>query len=163
MKSEIQVLTKRIHRIESRSRRLKWIGFAIVSLAIAAAAWGQHGKNTVLQAQKIELRDDAGRLRAELATLNGRAALRFFDRDGDVESILVGDDYVIFKKGGDLRASYASNEIRFEDGVGKTFVVLGAREKDQAGQLNIYDYHHNVYATISAEDLAKLHGGQGTP
>lgn len=157
MNSEFELLEERILRLESQNRFLKWLGLAFAALMMATAAWGQNAKNAVIQAQKIELRDDAGHLRAELAMLNGGAALRFFDQDGEVESLLVGDQFNIFKKKGELQASFASNEVRFEDGHEKVFVVLGAHEEDQKGQLKINDYRHKIYTTITAEDLAKLH------
>jgi len=157
MSPEFEVLEKRIRRLESKNRRLKWLGVAFAALAMATAAWAQKAGGLVMQAQRFELRDDAGRLRAELAILEGGPALRFLDQNGDVESILVGDQFNIFKKGGDLLASFASSEVRFEDGHGKVFVTLKADEEEQTGKLQMNDYRHKIYAGVTPGDLPKLH------
>jgi hypothetical protein len=96
-------------------------------------------------------------LRAELAILEGGPALHFLDQNGDVESILVGDQFNIFKKGGDLLASFASSEVRFEDGHGKVFVTLKADEEEQTGKLQMNDYRHKIYAGVTPGGLPKLH------
>ena len=80
MNEELEVLEQRIRRLESQNRRLKWIGIVLVVLALASTVWAQKPRNVAIQAQKFQLRDDAGRLRAELSMLNGDPALRFFRR-----------------------------------------------------------------------------------
>lgn len=157
MSPEFEVLEKRIRRLESQNRRLKWFGVVFAALAMATAAWAQKAGSPALQAQKFELRDDAGRLRAELAILEGGPALRFFDEEGDVESLLAGDQFNIFKKRGDLLASFGFNEVRFEDGRGKVFVTLQASQEEQMGKLRMNDYRHKIYAGVTPGDIAKLH------
>jgi hypothetical protein len=78
MSQELEVLEQRIRRLESQNRRLKWLGVLVLALALTTAARGQKTGTIVTQAQKFELRDDAGHLRAELAMLNGEPGLRFF-------------------------------------------------------------------------------------
>lgn len=157
MSPEFEVLEKRIRRLESQNRRLMWLGVVFAALAMATAAWAQKAGSPAVQAQKFELRDDAGRLRAELAILEGGPALRFFDEEGDVESLLAGDQFNIFKKRGDLLASFGFNQVRFEDGSGKAFVTLGASEEEQMGKLQMNDYRHKIYTRVTPGDLEKLH------
>ncbi len=157
MSREFEMLDMRIRRLESQNRRLKWLGITLAALAVTTTAWGQTGGNTVAQAQKFELRDEAGRLRGELAILNGRPGLRFFDTDGNVQSLLAQDSFSIFKKGGDNQAVFGKDGLEFGDGQDKTFIMLEAHERDQMGKLRINDYRQNVYGTVTAEDLAKLH------
>jgi len=139
---------------------MKWLGILFVVLVITTAAWGQKTGSVVMQAQKFELRDDTGHLRAELSMLNGGPALRFFGEHEDGESLLDGDSFTIFKKGGgesDIQAAYAAQGLRIEDGHDKVFVTLSGYEEDQGGKLRINDYRHKIYTIITAEDLAKLH------
>src|SRR5882724_4664282 len=102
MDHELEGLERRIQYLESRNRRVKWLGILFAVLVITTGAWGQKAQNLATQAQKFELRDDAGRLRAELAVLEGEPALRFFDAEGNVKSLLADDSFTIFKKGGDI-------------------------------------------------------------
>jgi hypothetical protein len=157
MDHEFEVLERRIQYLESRNRRMKWLGILFAVLVVTTAAWGQKAQNVVTQAQKFELRDDAGRLRAELAVLEGAPALRFFDAEGNVKGLLADDSFTIFKKGGDIQAVFAADGLSFEDGRDKVFVMFSAHEADQAGKLRINDYRNKIYSTITAEDLAKLH------
>ena len=158
MSHEFQTLHKRIRRLESDNRRLKWLAIVLGAFALAATAWGQTTtRNTVAQAQKFELRDDAGRLRAELAILNGRPGLRIFDADGDVQSLLAEDSFSIFKKGGDNLAVFRKDGLQFGDGQDKTFVSLDAYAKEQMGKLKLNDYRSKVYATVVPDDIEKLH------
>lgn len=156
MTGELEMLEKRIGRIESYNRHLKWLTIALAVLALAATAWGQAAKDTIVKAQKCELRDNAGRMRAELAILNGEPALRFFGSDGDVQSLLTGDQFNIFQKGGDILASFGKDGLRFEDGNEKTFVTLTAYGKDQMGKLRLNDYRSGTFIVVTAQDLAKL-------
>jgi hypothetical protein len=157
MNTEIKGLEKRIQRLESQNRRLRWVGLFFIGLVATTAVWGQRTGSVELQAQKFELRDDAGRLRAELSMLNGGPALRFFGEHNDGESLLNEDSFTIFKNGGDIRAAYAAEGLSIEDGHDKVFVTLGANEGDQMGKLRINDYRHKIYAVVNAEDLAKVH------
>jgi hypothetical protein len=156
MNREFEDLEKRIRRLELQNRRLRWLGVMFVALAMTTAAWAQKTGSQVMQAQKFELRDDAGRLRAELAILEGGPTLRFFAESGDVQSLLAEDSYTIFKKGGDIQAVFAFNGLSFEDGHDKVFVSLTADEEGQGGKLKLNDYRHKVYTVINAQDLAKV-------
>jgi hypothetical protein len=156
MTSECEILEKRIGRLEFQNRSLKWLGITLAVLVLGTAVWSQTKGNGVIQAQKFELRDDTGHLRTELAILEGRAALRFFDADGEVESLLADDQFIIFKKGGDIQASFARDGLAFEDGHGKVFVTLGVNEKEQMGKLGLNNYRNNVDAVVTSKDLAKL-------
>ena len=157
MDREFEALKRRIQCLESRNRRMKWLGILLTVLVMTTATRGQKAQNVVMQASKFELRDDSGRLRAELAVLEGGTALRFFDAEGNVKSYLADDSFTIFKKGGDIQAVFASNGLSFEDGSDKVFVSLSAHEADQMGKLRINNYRNKIYSTITAEDLAKLH------
>ncbi len=154
--SEFQMLEKRIARIESQNRRLKWLAVVLAGLTLTSAAWAQTAKDPVVRAQKFELRDEGGRVRAELAILNGEAGLRFFDRNGVGQALLSGDSFTIFEKGGDILASFAKNGLQFEDGHEKTFVALTAHDKDQMGKLRLNDYRTGTFIVVTAQDLAKL-------
>ena len=156
MTHDFEALETRIRRLERANRRLKWLGLVVAALAATGMAWGQSGKGIDVQAQKLELRDDAGRVRAELSILEKGPALRFFDAAGDVKSLLTDDSFTIFKKGGDIQAVFAFNGLSFEDGHDKVYVSLRADEEGQAGKLRINDYRNKAYMIITAQDLAKL-------
>ena len=160
MGNKLEFLEKRIQRLESQNRRLKWIGIVLVALAMTSAVWAQKSGNVVMQAQKFELRDDVGRLRAELSMLNGDPELRFFGEHEDGQSVLDGDSFTIFKKGGgeaDILASFSSNEVRFEDGHDREFVVLRVDKEAQTGKLQMNDYRHKTFVGVTPADLSKLH------
>ena len=156
MNHEFEILEMRILRLESQNRRLKWFGIVFAALAMATAAWAQKTASTALQAQKFELRDDAGRLRAELAILEGAPSTAFFAADGDVQSLLAEDSFTIFKKGGDIQAVFAFNGLSFEDGHEKIFVSLKSDEDEQTGKLQLNDYRHKIYASVTPADLPNL-------
>ncbi len=156
MNHEFEMLDQRISRLERKNRRLRWLAIAVAALGLASRVWGQAAGNTPVQAQKFELRDGSGRLRAELAILNGGPALRFFDADGDVECLLGAYSFSIFKKGGDNQAVFARDGLEFGDGRDRTFVGINADEAGQVGKLRLNDYRKKIYTTIVAEDLATL-------
>lgn len=157
MAHEFEILEKRVKRLESQNVRLRCLGMILMGLALGAAVWGQTIRNAVLQAQRIELRDDAGRLRAELAILNGEPTLRFFDVDGDTQSLLSGDSFNIFKKGGDNQAVFRKNGLQFGDGRGKDFVMIDAYDEDQMGKIELNDYRNReVHTVLTPQDLRKL-------
>jgi hypothetical protein len=160
---EFEIFEKRIRHLESQNRIFKWLAITLVALGLTTTAWSQKIQNTVIQAQKFELRDDKGRLRAELAILEAGkkdegAALRFFDKDGDVESLLGGNEFAIFKKGEDNQATFRRNGLEFGDGNyhGKTFVTLDAYEEDQSGKLRLNDYRTKTHVVLTPKNLAKL-------
>jgi hypothetical protein len=163
LSGEFEIFEKRIRRLESQNRGLKLLGLTLVVVALGATAWGQKIQNTVMQAQKFELRDVKGRLRAELAILeSGKsdegAALRFFDADGDVECLLDGDVFTIFKKGGDNQATFGKDGLMFEDGDsdGKIFASLEVDKERQMGKLRLNDYRTKTHVIVTSKDLAEL-------
>jgi hypothetical protein len=157
MNCEHESLERRVQKLESRNRVTKWLGLAFLVLFVSVGARSQKPHDSVTQTQKFELRDGTGKLRAELSLLEGSPALRFFDANGNVESLLAGDSFTIFKKGGDIQAVFAKNGISFEDGQDKVFLSLSGQEEDQAGTLRINDYRNKIFSKLTAEDLAKLH------
>jgi hypothetical protein len=162
MNYELEALEKRIARLERQNRRLKCLGFILFALATATATWGQRDKsNVVMEAQKFELRDDAGRLRADLLMLNGEPALRFFDKDETTGgSLLDGHSFTIFRKGGgeaDIQASFGGAGLSFEGEHNKVYVSLRADEEEQSGKLQLNDYRHKAFAGVTPADLSKLH------
>ena len=160
MSHDNDVLEKRIRRLESQNRRIKWFGIVFVAFAMASTVWAQKAGTTAMQAQKFELRDDAGQLRADLAILNGEPVLSFYDKNGGSESFIDGDQFTIFKKGGgeaDIQAAFGAHGLSFEDGHDRVFVSLRGDEKDQTGKLQLNDYHHKTYAGVTPADLSKLH------
>ena len=156
MTAELKDLEKRIRRLESQNRRLKWSALGLVVLALATAAWGQNAKDAVIKAQKFELLDDTGRVRADLSILNGMSALRFFDSDGVVQSLVSGDQFNIFEKQGDILATFAKWGIEIGDGHQKTFVRISGHEEDRMGKLQLNDYRTKTYVVINPKELAKL-------
>lgn len=160
MSHEFEALENRIRRLESQNRRLKWLGIAFAALAMTSVAWGQKSGGVATQAQKFELRDDSGRLRAELSMLNGDPALRFFGDHEDAESVLDGYSFTILKKGGgeaDIQAEFGSQGLSFEDGHDRVFVSLRGDEEDQTGKLQLNDYRHKTFIGVTPADLSKLH------
>jgi hypothetical protein len=158
--SEFEILERRVARIESQNRRLRWLAvafaLALAALALVTTAYAQAAKELVIRAQKFELHDDTGHSRAELLMLIGEPTLRFLGDDGVAQAILTNDSFTIFQKGGGILASFAKDGLRFEDGHEKTFVMLTAHEKDQMGKLRLNDYHTGTHVVITAQDLAKL-------
>jgi hypothetical protein len=157
MNHEHDSLERRVEKLESRNRLMKYLGLTFFVLFVSVAARSPKQLDAVAQAQKFELRDAKGKLRAELSLLEGSPALRFFDADGEPQSIVADDSFTVFKKGGDIQAVFGANGLSFEDGHDKVFLTLGGREEDQAGNLRINDYRNKIFLTLTAEDLAKLH------
>lgn len=156
---EFEALENRIRRLESQNRCAKWFGIVGVVLAMTSAAWAQKPGGVVTQAQKFELRDDAGRLRADLSLVNGDPALRFFGEHADAESVLDGYSFTILKRGGtdaDIVALFGAHGLSFEDGRDHVFVSLRGDENEQTGKLQLNDYHHKIFAGITPADLPKL-------
>jgi hypothetical protein len=156
MGSDFESLDTRIRRLEAQNRRLKWFGLMAIALVLATAAWGQAAKETVISAQKFELRDDAGHLRAELSIVNGESALRFFGRDGIAQSAVSGDQFAVFEKEGDTVAYFAKDGLEFGDGHEKTYARITAHQDDRMGKLQLNDYRTRTYVVITAKELAKL-------
>jgi hypothetical protein len=155
MTRETESLESRVVGLERQNRRWKCIGIGVFALVLATTVWGQGESNRLVLGERFELRDVKGRVRAELAMLEGRPAMRFFDEDGNVKSIAVEDDLVYFKKSGDLLASYGSDELRLEDGHGKTFANL--RGDGREGATLLLSTAGGKSATVvNAMDLAKL-------
>src|SRR5256885_11513269 len=157
MKSEFENLENRIGRLEHHNRLLGWSCFLLIVLGLVAAARGQGAKDPVIRAQKIQLHDDAGRLRADISVLNGASTLRFYDADGIVQSVVSGDQLSLYEKEGDILASFTKEGLEFGDGHQKTYARLSAREEDRLGKLQLNDYRTKTYAVLTAKDLAKLH------
>jgi hypothetical protein len=156
MNTELERLEARITRLECRNRVLVWSCFLLIAFGLSAAA-SQMPKDSVLRAQKIELRDDAGHLRADLSVVNGNSTLRLFDSDGVVQSLVSGDQFSVFEKEGDILASFSKEGLEFGDGHQKTYARISAREEDRMGKLQLNDYRTRTYAVLTSKDLARLH------
>ena len=90
MNQEHDALQSRVRKLESRNRIMTWIGITLFVCFVSVAAKSPKSSD-VTQAQKFELRDAAGKLRAELYFSNGSPALQFFDAAGETRSILADD------------------------------------------------------------------------
>lgn len=159
MSHSFEVLETRVGRLERQNRLLKYLALVLLALAAATAVFGQRDKDVTLQGQKFELRDGTGRVRAELAILNGEPVLSFYDEHGDNESFVDGSQFTILKKGGgdsDIQAMFAADGLSFEGDYNRQFVSLRADRGQQTGKLQLNDYGHKVYAAISPGDLLKL-------
>ena len=152
MTQQLDLLEKRISVLESQNRRLKWLGVTFAAVVMTIAASGKTAE-TVVKAQKIELHDESGHLRAELAILNGGPALRFFDEDGDVEALLGSDSFNMFNKDGEGQTSFGKDGAEFEDSKGNIFVSIDAYQKDQMGKITLRDFRNQTYVTITPKDL----------
>lgn len=157
MNGEFEKLQKRIARLEIQNRFLGWSCFLLIVLGLVVAARGQTVRDAIIRAQKIELHDDAGHLRADLGVVNGAATLRFLDGDGVVQSVVSGDQLSLYEKEGDVLASFTKEGMEFGDGHQKTYVRISAREEDRLGKLQLNDYRTKTYAVLTAKDLARLH------
>jgi hypothetical protein len=155
MSSDFQSLDTRIRRLEAQNRRLKWLGLMVIALALATAAWGQT-REAVVSAQKFELRDDAGHLRAELSMVGGQSALRFYSSDGVAQSLVSGDQFTIYEKEGDSVAYFTKDGLEFGDGHEKTYARITAHQEDRMGKLQLNDYRTRSFVVITAKELAKL-------
>lgn len=156
MTQQLDILEKRIRRLESQNRRLKWLGVTLAAVAMTIAAASGKTAETVVKAQKFELHDGSGHLRAELAMLNGGPALRFFDEGGDVEALLGSDSFSIFNKDGEGQTTFRKNGLQFEDAKANTFVNITAYKEDQMGKITLRDFRTRTYVTITAKDLQGL-------
>jgi hypothetical protein len=156
MSSESESLDRRIRKLEAQNRRLKWAGIIAVALVLVAAARGQTAKETVVSAQKFELRDDSGHSRAELSIVNGESTLRFIGADGVAQSSVSGDQFAIYEKEGDSVAYFAKDGLEFGDGHEKTYARITAHQDDRMGKLQLNDYRTRTYVVITAKELAKL-------
>lgn len=157
MYCEHEMLEKRVRRLESQNRLLKWLGIVLFAVAMIGTARAQTGGNSPISSQKFELRDSVGHVRAELAILNGAPALRFFDSSGRVQSLLDGHVFTIFSaKTGDNVASYDKDSIEFDDDRGHELLELTAQEKDQMGKIRLNDYKNGIYTITTPKDLEKL-------
>jgi hypothetical protein len=156
MSAELHDLEKRIRRLESQNRRLKWTAVGLLALGLATAAWGQNAKDAVIKAQKFELLDDTGRVRADLSIRNGASALRFIDSDGVNQSVLSGDQFNMYDKQENILATFAKWGIEIGDGHQKTYVRITGREEDRMGELQVNDYRTRTYVVLTAKELAKL-------
>ena len=157
MSLELDSLEKRIRRLERQNRLLGWSWLLLIILGLVTAATAQTARDAALRAQKIELHDDTGRLRADLSVVNGAATLRFFDADGVVQSLVSGDQLSLYEKEGDILASFTKEGLEFGDGHQKTYVRISAREEDRMGKLQLNDHRTKTYAVLTAKDLARLH------
>lgn len=156
MTQQLDLLEKRISLLESQNRRLKWLGVTLAAVAMTIAAASGKTAETVVKAQKFELHDGSGHLRAELAMLNGGPALRFFDEDGDVEALLGADSFNMFNKDGEGQTSFGKNGAIFEDSKGNIFVSIAAYKQDQMGKITLRDFRSQTYVTITPKDLQGL-------
>ena len=157
MNTGLQGLEARMRRLEHQNRFLGWSCFLLIALSLVVAAKSQMPKDSVIKAQKIELHDDGGHLRADLSIVNGAATLRFLDGDGIVQSVVSGDQLSLYEKEGDVLASFTKDGMEFGDGHQKTYVRISAREEDRLGKLQLNDYRTKTYAVLTAKDLARLH------
>ncbi len=82
---------RRLEQLERRNRHLTGALVAIGALAVLAGAASRSGE--VLRAEKIEMVDGEGKVRAELAIdADGSAGLFLRDREGRVRGCAIHDD-----------------------------------------------------------------------
>jgi len=82
--SKIQILEKRLVKLERQNRRVKWMGILFIVLAVAVVCMGQtRPKNRLIEGEKFVLKDISGTRRAELVMEPGGPGLVLYDADGN--------------------------------------------------------------------------------
>ena len=80
--SKIQILEKRLVKLERQNRRVKWMGILFIVLAVAVVCMGQtRPKNRLIEGEKFVLKDISGTRRAELVMEPGGPGLVLYDAD----------------------------------------------------------------------------------
>lgn len=77
----LDVLTKRIDRLERENRRLKRVGVVVLVGLAAIGLMGQAAGRTV-EAERFVLRDASGKARGAWGVAGGGTALFLLDQDG---------------------------------------------------------------------------------
>jgi hypothetical protein len=80
---ELHAIMARLERVEKENRRLKLAGIMFLLVTCAVVVTGQSQTNRTLEAERFVLKDQSGKIRAELSTENGlQSSLKFYDETG---------------------------------------------------------------------------------
>ena len=106
---ELHAIMARLERVEKENRRLKLAGIMFLLVTCAVVVTGQSQTNRTLEAERFVLKDQSGKIRAELSTENGlQSSLKFYDETGKKRTyyadhallVQAGHDTAIFSAGG---------------------------------------------------------------
>ena len=165
---EMQAILQRIERLEAENRRLRRAALAVALAAVVALGMGQSQPSRTIEANRFVLTDNKGVKRAELALPGPNPALRFFDPDGRVASVLSAEGYSIFGKtvrfGVPMsRVNLGKSGLYFTDDHGEFVINLGgvAEENLKTGSpspnLELYGGGEKLRAQLTAlKDGARL-------
>jgi hypothetical protein len=111
--SSLEVLAKRVAKLEAQNRRLKKAGIASFILAAAVMAMGQASPSKVIEAQKIILRGSGGEERGELFAGEAAWGLVLFNKNSTKAASLVvssyGNGILLFDQNGNGRQTFMAN------------------------------------------------------
>ncbi|HXM23869.1 MAG TPA: hypothetical protein VN948_21610 [Terriglobales bacterium] len=130
MPTEIEMLTKRLERVENENRMFKAIVFLIVLVAALIVSTGAQKAPRVVEAEKIVLRDSQGRARLTIGT--PAAAGVAIDMDPDDPAIWLTDE-----KGTD-RAALTADGLRFANVHGQPLVEIKSDPRPGRSGLRFY-------------------------
>ena len=133
-------LEERINRLEKANRRLRALALGATVLAgvssLLALSAGLHAQarasGKTVEAERIVLRGGDGKMSAEIANLRGGPALRFFNTDGVVQTLVNGNGFFEFHVAGKLveskhslpRVSMTGTGLYFSDSEGNVVISL---------------------------------------
>jgi hypothetical protein len=138
--AEVAEITERLTRIERKLRRCRAALMGVALIAVAAAGRAAPSllgaaevPASIIRAKAFEVVDDAGAVRASLATGGGDVGLRLYDKAGSSRAALAmagdGEGLGLYDKAGNSRAALATggDDVRLEldDKAGKKRVALG--------------------------------------
>ena len=80
---ELSGIIARLERVEKENRRLKGVGIVLLLGVCAVVLMGQAQAGRTVEAERFILRDQDGKMRAELSAENPyESSLKFYDKDG---------------------------------------------------------------------------------
>jgi hypothetical protein len=158
---EMQAILQRIERLEAENRRLRRAALAVALAAVVALGMGQSQPSRTIEANRFVLVGTTGVKIAELAP---DSALRFFDPDGRVTSMLSAEEYAIFGKTGQsiVRVGLTKAGLFFTDDHGKFVINLGESMGFPTLELHGADGKQSVeLAARKGTDYLEFYGSSG--
>lgn len=112
---ELDVIRKRLEKVEKENRRLKRFGLGFLLLVAAAVTMGQARPNRTSEAEEFVVKDPQGHVRATLGFSLGAPMLVLYDKAGTMKaSLMVGANgipgFSLFDAAGNQTVSLADGE-----------------------------------------------------
>ena len=176
---KLSEIADRLERVEKENQRLKRIGLVLLLALSALVLMGQAGTGRTMEAEKFILRDQAGKMRAELdMDQSGAPGLTFYDKTGERSAEYRNTDVWISTKegttwimGGELSVSNSSGHIDFQanplrlyihDDKGVGYVSLGitsalTHEEESGPALTLFGSKGRGFVELNTADGPRLH------